>query len=88
MGTDKQSVGILDTINMETVRTMLTHTYPYPHEHSRHAIIAVYSMDISGGFIPSSKLSVDGLFLGLWYIGVVSRMAGRRPNILTVLQNC
>ncbi|KAL0730723.1 hypothetical protein Bca4012_026817 [Brassica carinata] len=27
---------------MERVRTILTHTYPYPHEHSRHAIIAVF----------------------------------------------
>ncbi|KAL0366168.1 UNVERIFIED_CONTAM: hypothetical protein Sradi_3506900 [Sesamum radiatum] len=26
---------------METVRTIFTHTYPYPHEHSRHAVIAV-----------------------------------------------
>ncbi|KAH6755702.1 Calcineurin-like metallo-phosphoesterase superfamily protein [Perilla frutescens var. hirtella] len=27
---------------METVRTIFTHTYPYPHEHSRHAVIAVF----------------------------------------------
>lgn len=26
---------------MKRVRTIFTHTYPYPHEHSRHAIIAV-----------------------------------------------
>ncbi|KAJ7562881.1 hypothetical protein O6H91_03G087600 [Diphasiastrum complanatum] len=26
---------------METVRTILTHQYPYPHEHSRHAVMAV-----------------------------------------------
>ncbi|XP_076912626.1 uncharacterized protein LOC143570994 [Bidens hawaiensis] len=28
------------------------------------------------------------LFLGLWYIRLVSHAAGRRPEILTVLQNC
>lgn len=41
MGSDKQSVGLLETLKMERVRTILTPTYPYPHEHSRHAIIAV-----------------------------------------------
>lgn len=42
MGSDKQTVGLLDTLNMETMRTIFTHTYPYPHEHSRHAVIAVF----------------------------------------------
>lgn len=28
------------------------------------------------------------IFLGLWYIGLVSRVAGKRPEILTILQNC
>jgi len=28
------------------------------------------------------------IFLGLWYIGLVSRVAGRRPEILTILQSC
>lgn len=28
------------------------------------------------------------LFLGLWYIGVVARVAGKRPQILTIIQNC
>ena len=28
------------------------------------------------------------IFLGLWYVGLVSRVAGRRPEILTILQNC
>ena len=28
------------------------------------------------------------IFLALWYVGLVSRVAGRRPEILTVLQNC
>lgn len=28
------------------------------------------------------------VFIGLWYIGLVSRVAGRRPAILTILQNC
>lgn len=31
--------GILD--NLETVRTILAHKYSYPHQHSRHALIAV-----------------------------------------------
>ena len=39
-GLDREHSGLLD-INMQKVRTILTHTYPYPHEHSRHAIIAV-----------------------------------------------
>lgn len=28
------------------------------------------------------------LFLGLWYIGFVARVAGKRPQILTIIQNC
>ena len=28
------------------------------------------------------------IFLALWYVGLVSRVAGRRPEILTILQNC
>lgn len=28
------------------------------------------------------------IFYGLWYIGLVSRVAGKRPEILTILQNC
>lgn len=28
------------------------------------------------------------IFLGLWYIGFVSRVAGKRPEVLTILQNC
>ncbi|XP_058725179.1 uncharacterized protein LOC131596525 [Vicia villosa] len=28
------------------------------------------------------------LFYGLWYIGLVSRVAGKRPEILAILQNC
>ena len=28
------------------------------------------------------------IFLGLWYVGLVSRVAGRRPEISTILQNC
>lgn len=42
MGSDKQNPGLLETLKMETVRTIFTHTYPYPHEHSRHAVIAVF----------------------------------------------
>ncbi|GAA0157203.1 esterase [Lithospermum erythrorhizon] len=33
-------------------------------------------------------LAFHVVFLGLWYIGVVSRVAGRRPAIQTILQNC
>lgn len=42
MGSEKHSARLLNTLKMERVRTILTHTYPYPHEHSRHAIIAVF----------------------------------------------
>ncbi|XP_059637902.1 uncharacterized protein LOC132279866 [Cornus florida] len=174
MGSERQSVGLLDTLNMERVRTIFTHTYPYPHEHSRHAIIAVFvgclffiSSDnmhtliqkldnnikwwsmygcllgffyfFSSPFIgktikpsysnfsrwyiawilvaalyhlPSfQSMGVDMrmnlslfltifvssvlfllvfhvIFIGLWYIGLVARVAGKRPAILTILQNC
>ncbi|WVY91769.1 hypothetical protein V8G54_037283 [Vigna mungo] len=141
---NKQSARILDTLKMERVRTILTHTYPYPHEHSRHAVIAVvigclffissdnihtlvekldnnvkwWSMYIAWILVaavyhlPSfQSMGVDMrmnlslfltiylssilfllvfhiIFLGLWYIGFVSRVAGKRPEILTILQNC
>ncbi|KAL0323083.1 UNVERIFIED_CONTAM: hypothetical protein Sangu_1927600 [Sesamum angustifolium] len=129
---------------METVRTIFTHTYPYPHEHSRHAVIAVilgcvffissdnmhtlvlkldsnvkwWSMYVAWILVaalyhlPSfQSMGVDMrmnlslfltifvssvlfllvfhfVFIGLWYIGLVARVAGRRPAILTILQNC
>ncbi|PON49568.1 Calcineurin-like phosphoesterase domain, apaH type [Trema orientale] len=174
MGSTKQSVGLLDSLRMERVRTILTHRYPYPHEHSRHAVIAVvvgclffissdnihtlvekldknikwwsmygcllgffyfFSSPFIGKTIKPSysnfsrwyiawilvaalyhlpsfqSMGVDMrmnlslfltiyvssilfllvfhiIFLGLWYIGLVSRVAGRRPAILTILQNC
>ncbi|KAJ0980805.1 hypothetical protein J5N97_009060 [Dioscorea zingiberensis] len=175
MGTTKQNIGpLFDTLKMERVRTILTHTYPYPHEHSRHAMTAVavgclffissdnlhtlvqkmdnnikwWSMYIclfgffyffSSPFIgktikpsysnfsrwyvawifvaalyhlPSfQSMGVDMrmnlslfltiyvssvlfliafhiVFLGLWYVGIVARVAGRRPAILTIIQNC
>ncbi|XP_022880739.1 uncharacterized protein LOC111398010 [Olea europaea var. sylvestris] len=144
MGSDKQPVGLLDTLNMDTVRTIFMHTYPYPHEHSRHAVIAVavgclffissdnmytlvqkldsnikwWSMYIAWILIaalyhlPSfQSMGVDMrmnlslfltifvssilfllvfhvIFLGLWYVGLVARVAGKRPAILTILQNC
>ncbi|KVH99431.1 hypothetical protein Ccrd_022334 [Cynara cardunculus var. scolymus] len=174
MGSDKEHGGLLDTINMEKVRIILTHTYPYPHEHSRHAIIAVvigclffissdnmhtliqkldnnikwwsmyacllgffyfFSSPFVGKTIKPSysnfsrwyiawilvaavyhlpsfqSMGVDMrmnlslfltiyissifvllvfhlIFLGLWYVGLVSRVAGRRPEILTIIQNC
>lgn len=28
------------------------------------------------------------IFIGLWYIGLVARMAGTRPGIWTIVQNC
>lgn len=28
------------------------------------------------------------VFLGLWYVGIVARVAGRRPAILKIIQNC
>ncbi|KAL4310219.1 hypothetical protein GQ457_01G026290 [Hibiscus cannabinus] len=159
---------------MERVRTILTDTYPYPHEHSRHAIIAVvvgclffissdnmhtliekldnnikwwsmyacllgffyfFSSPFIGKTIKPSysnfsrwyimwiliaavyhlpsflSMGVDMrmnlslflsiylssilfllffhiVFLGLWYLGLISHLAGRRPEILTILQNC
>ncbi|XP_026445875.1 uncharacterized protein LOC113346627 [Papaver somniferum] len=174
MGTDRQSSGLLDNFRMESVRTILTHKYPYPHEHSRHAMVAVVvgclffiSFDnmhtliqkldnnikwwsmyacllgffyfFSSPFIrktikpsysnfsrwyiawiliaalyhlPSfQSMGVDMrmnlslfltiyissvcfllvfhiIFLGLWYIGVVARVAGQRPEALTIMQNC
>ncbi|VVB07680.1 unnamed protein product [Arabis nemorensis] len=164
MGSDKHSARLF--------RTILTHSYPYPHEHSRHAIIAVFfgclffiSSDnmhtliekfsvkwwsmyacllgffyfFSSPFIGKTirpnysnfsrwyiawilvaalyhlpnfqSMGLDLrmnlslfltiyissivflvvfhiIFLGLWYVGLVSRVAGRRPEILTILQNC
>ncbi|CAH2078205.1 unnamed protein product [Thlaspi arvense] len=174
MGSDKHSARLLNNLKMERVRTMLTHTYPYPHEHSRHAMIAVilgclffissdnmhtliekldnnfkwwsmyacllgffyfFSSPFIGKTIRPSYSTFSrwyiawilvaalyhlpsfqsmGLdlrmnlslfltiyissivflfvfhivFLGLWHIGLVSRVAGRRPEILTILQNC
>lgn len=39
----KQHSGrLIESLKMERVRTILTHRYPYPHEHSRHFIIAVF----------------------------------------------
>lgn len=28
------------------------------------------------------------IFLGLWYLGLVSRMAEKKPELLTIIQNC
>jgi len=28
------------------------------------------------------------IFLGLWYIGLVARVAGKKPEIFAVIQNC
>ncbi|KAJ3678324.1 hypothetical protein LUZ60_002127 [Juncus effusus] len=175
MSNDTPSISpLLETLNMDRVRTILTHTYPYPLEHSKHAIIAVicgwlffissdnlhtivqkldknfkwWSMYIclfgffyffSSPFVrktikpsysnfsrwyiawiftaalyhlPSfQSMGLDLrmnvslfltiyissvlflvvfhiLFLGLWYLGLVSRVAKKRPEILTIIQNC
>uniref|UniRef100_A0A0D9WUM2 Calcineurin-like phosphoesterase domain-containing protein n=1 Tax=Leersia perrieri TaxID=77586 RepID=A0A0D9WUM2_9ORYZ len=159
---------------MKRVRTILTHTYPYPHEHSRHIMTAViiaclffissdnmhtlihkldnnikwwsmyvcligffyfFSSPFLGRTIQPSysnfnrwyvawicfaslyhlpsfqSMGVDMrmnlslfltiyfssvlfiiafhiVFIGLWYIGLVARMAGTRPGIWTIFQNC
>ncbi|KAL6880444.1 hypothetical protein ACP4OV_012009 [Aristida adscensionis] len=175
MGSDKQSGSpILGTLKMGRVRTILTHTYPYPHEHSRHIMTAViigclffissdnmhtlihkldnnikwwsmyvcligffyfFSSPFLGRTIQPSysnfnrwyvawicfaslyhlpsfqSMGVDMrmnlslfltiyfssvlfiiafhiIFIGLWYIGLVARMAGTRPGIWTIVQNC
>ncbi|CAI0558244.1 unnamed protein product [Linum tenue] len=174
MGKDKHSLGLLDTLRMERVRTIFTHTYPYPHEHSRHAIIAVvvgclffissdnmhtliakldnnvkwwsmyacllgffyfFTSPFLGKTIKPSysnfswwytawilvaalyhlpsfqSMGVDMrmnlslfmtiyvssivfllvfhiIFLGLWHLGLVSRVAAKQPEILTIFQNC
>ncbi|KNA10448.1 hypothetical protein SOVF_144270, partial [Spinacia oleracea] len=174
MGSNRPAVGLLDTIRMDSFRNILPHCYPYPHEHSRHAIIAValgclffISFDSMNTFIqgfdsnikwwfmyiclfgffyffsspfigktikPSysnfSKWYITWIFVaavyhlpsfqsmgidlrmnlslfitvyissilfllvfhlifyGLWYLGLVARVAGKRPDIWTILQNC
>ncbi|AEE83050.1 unnamed protein product [Arabidopsis thaliana] len=172
MVSERHSARLYNSLPMESFRTILTHTYPYPHEHSRHAIIAVlfgclffissdnmqtliekfsvkwWSMYacllgffyfFSSPFIQKTirpnysnfsrwyiawilvaalyhlpnfqSMGLDLrmnlslfltiyissilflvvfhiIFLGLWYVGLVSRVAGRRPEILTILQNC
>ncbi|VAI21244.1 unnamed protein product [Triticum turgidum subsp. durum] len=171
----KQPSGrLIESLKMERVRTILTHRYPYPHEHSRHFMIAVivgwlfllssdnlqtlimkldknfkwWSMYacligffyfFSSPFIrktikpnysnfsrwyvawiflaalyhlPSfQSMGLDlrmnlslfltiyisslvflivfhVIFLGLWYLGLVSRMAEKKPEMLTIIQNC
>ncbi|KAM0868218.1 hypothetical protein ACQ4PT_041474 [Festuca glaucescens] len=165
---------LIESLKMERVRTILTHRYPYPHEHSRHFMIAVivgwlfllssdnlqnlimkldknfkwWSMYacligffyfFSSPFIrktikpsysnfsrwyiawiflaalyhlPSfQSMGLDMrmnlslfltiyissliflivfhvIFLGLWYLGLVSRMAEKKPEMLTIIQNC
>ncbi|KAJ4801307.1 Calcineurin-like metallo-phosphoesterase superfamily [Rhynchospora pubera] len=171
MGSDSPLLG---NLKISRVRTILTHKYPYPHEHSRHIMIAVimvcflfissdnmhtliqkldnnikwWSMYVcligffyffSSPFIgktikpsysnfsrwyvgwifvaslyhlPSfQSMGVDMrmnlslfitiyissvlfltafhiVFLGLWYLGLVARVAGKKPEIFTILQNC
>lgn len=42
MSTERQSIGpLFESFKMDRVRTILAHQYPYPHEHSRHAMTAV-----------------------------------------------
>ncbi|KAI4369071.1 hypothetical protein MLD38_017560 [Melastoma candidum] len=175
MGSDKQSAAaLLEKLKMERMRIIWMHRYPYPHEHSRHAVIAVvvgclffissdnmhtlidkldsnikwwsmyacllgffyfFSSPFIGKTIKPSysnfsrwyvawilvaalyhlpsfqSMGVDlrmnlslfltiyvtsivfllvfhVLFYGLWYVGLVSRVAGKKPEILTIFQNC
>lgn len=44
------------TRTVRTVRTMLTHEYPYPHEHSQHALLAVVAVSLF--FIFSDNLHI------------------------------
>jgi hypothetical protein len=64
---------------LKRVRTMLTHEYPYPHEHSQHALLAVMAVTLF--FIFSDNLhivvhkldknikwwSIYGFLLGFFY---------------------
>ncbi|XP_006657430.1 uncharacterized protein LOC102702861 [Oryza brachyantha] len=171
----KQRSGrLIESLKMERVRTILTHRYPYPHEHSRHLMIAVFAiwlffvssdnlqtliMKLDKNFkwwsmyacligffyffsspfirktikpsysnfsrwyiawiflaalyhLPSfQSMGLDlrmnlslfltiyissliflivfhVIFLGLWYLGLVSRMAKKKPEMLTIIQNC
>ncbi|KAL5198031.1 hypothetical protein ABZP36_001543 [Zizania latifolia] len=171
----KQSSGrLIESLKMERVRTILTHRYPYPHEHSRHLVIAVFAIwlfFISSDNLQNLILKLDKnfkwwsmyacligffyffsspfirktirpnysnfsrwyivwiflaalyhlpsfqsmgldlrmnlslfltiyisslifvivfhvIFLGLWYLGLVSRMAKKKPEMLTIIQNC
>ncbi|THU63235.1 hypothetical protein C4D60_Mb01t13590 [Musa balbisiana] len=175
MGNNKQSMSpLLDTLKMERVSTILNPAYPYPHEHSRHTIMAVvvgclffissdnmhtliqkldsnvkwwsmylcligffyfFSSPFIGKTIKPSysnfsrwyvvwtfvaalyhlpsfqSMGVDLrmnlslfltiyvssvvfltafhiIFLGLWYVGIVARVAGKRPEFFTIIQNC
>ncbi|VAI21260.1 unnamed protein product [Triticum turgidum subsp. durum] len=109
---------------MERVRTILTHGYPYPHEHSRHFMIrktikphyshfsrwyvawiflaalwhlpSFQSMGLDlrmnlSLFLAvyiSSLIIFHVTFLGLWYLDLVSRMAEKKPEMLTIIKNC
>ncbi|XP_037435907.1 uncharacterized protein LOC119302947 isoform X3 [Triticum dicoccoides] len=109
---------------MERVRTILTHGYPYPHEHSRHFMIrktikphyshfsrwyvawiflaalwhlpSFQSMGLDlrmnlSLFLAvyiSSLIIFHVIFLGLWYLDLVSRMAEKKPEMLTIIKNC
>jgi hypothetical protein len=171
----KQPSGrLIESLKMERMRNILTHRYPYPHEHSRHFMIAVFAcwvffissdnlqnliMKLDKNFkwwsmyacligffyffsspfirktikpnysnfnrwyiawiflaalyhLPSfQSMGLDLrmnlslfltiyispliflmvfhiIFLGLWYLGLVSRMAEKKPELLTIIQNC
>jgi len=171
----KQPSGrLIESLKMERMRNILTHRYPYPHEHSRHFMIAVFAcwvffissdnmqnliMKLDKNFkwwsmyacligffyffsspfirktikpnysnfsrwyvawiflaalyhLPSfQSMGLDlrmnlslfltiyisslvflivfhVIFLALWYLGLVSRMAEKKPEMLTIIQNC
>ncbi|RRT74639.1 hypothetical protein B296_00024073 [Ensete ventricosum] len=175
MVNNKQSTSpFLDTLKMERVSTILNPAYPYPHEHSRHTIMAVvvgclffissdnmhtlvqkldsnvkwwsmylcligffyfFSSPFIGKTIKPSysnfsrwyvvwtfvaalyhlpsfqSMGVDLrmnlslfltiyvssvlfltafhiIFLGLWYVGLVAHVAGKKPGFFTIIQNC
>ncbi|VAI36065.1 unnamed protein product [Triticum turgidum subsp. durum] len=124
---EQPSGRLIESLKMERVRTILTHGYPYPHEHSRHFMVrktietnysnfsrwyvawiflaALYHLPSfqSMGLDLRMNLSLfltiyisslvflivfHVIFLGLWYLGLVSRMAEKKPEMLTIIQNC
>ncbi|XP_037408222.1 uncharacterized protein LOC119270319 isoform X3 [Triticum dicoccoides] len=124
---EQPSGRLIESLKMERVRTILTHGYPYRHEHSTHFIIrktikpnysnfsrwyvawiflaALYhlpsfqsmGLDLMMNHSLLLAIYVSSLvffiifrviFLGLWYLGLVSRIAEKQQVMLTIIQNC